>query len=648
MRLANRFLFALERYLIRGAHYQLLAVAAMIGVISLLGGVLVRWGAGGGEGGAWESVWWAFLRLTDPGYLGDDTGFFRRTVSTILTVMGYVLFMGSLVAILAQWLNSTMRRFESGVTPVARKNHILILGWTTRAGIVIRDLLLSEGRVRRFLKRRGARRLHIVLMADEVGHGLMQEVRSRVGPSWNPREITLRSGSALRGDHLARVDFLHAAAILLPSGEFSEAGPENADTHSIKTLLSLSNHVLVQDPSELPLAVAEMVDARKEAIARKAYQGPIEVLAGEAILSRLITQSVRHPGMSHVYNELLMHAKGNELYVRELPELTGASLESLGPVFPNAVLLGVVRCEGKTFHPYIDPGHGFVVEKGDRMILMARSYEGSQPSAHRGIEAIHRGSYAEPAGRAGETRRVLILGWSHKVPALLTEFASYPNEHFVIHVVSTIPASVREMAVERYGADFTRLNVAHQEADYTVWKDLERIHPSEYDNVVMVASDWLPTGEESDARTILGVLLLQEMLSEEGDGTNLLVELMDPENVALLGKRTCDVLVSPVILSHMLALVAMRRELSCVFDELFTTQGPEIVFLPVSKTPWQGRAMPFSEIEKQVAAMGGKALGVHVRGGCFQEGSGLRLNPDKEEVFRLEDADKIVLVATYE
>lgn len=646
MKPAQRLRFALERYLVRGAHYQLLAVAALIGVISVLGGVLVRWGAGG-EGTAWDSVWWAFLRLTDPGYLGDDTGFFRRTISTVLTVLGYVLFMGSLVAILTQWLNSTMRRFESGFTPVARKNHILILGWTTRAGVVIRDLFLSEGRVRRFLKRKGARRLHLVLLAEEVGHDLMQEIRSRVGASWNPRQITLRSGSALRGDHLARVDFPHAAAILLPSGEFSEAGPENADTHTIKTLLSLSNHALVRDTGDLPLAVAEVIDARKEDIARKAYRGPIEVLSSEALISRLITQSVRHPGMSHVYNELLMHAQGNELYVRELPDLAGASLESLGSLFPKALALGVVRCEVKGFRPHINPGPGFVLQKDDRLILMARSYEESQPSAERNPEPVRRGSHAISVGRTDQTRRVLVLGWGHKVPALISEFASYPNEHFVIDVVSTVPVSTRETAVERYGADCAHLQLAHHEADYTVWKDLERMDPAGYDNVVMVASDWLPSGEESDARTIVGVLLLQEILSEGRCGTKLLVELMDPENVDLLGKRTCDVLVSPVILSHMLALVAVRRELSCVFDELFTTQGPEIVFLPVSETPWRGKTMAFSEIEKEISALGGTALGVHVRGGCA-EGGALRLNPDKAEVFSLEETDEIVLMATYE
>ena len=281
------------------------------------------------------------------------------------------------------------------------------------------------------------------------------------------------------------------------------------------------------------------------------------------------------------------------------------------------------------------------------MILMARSYEDSQPSGVPGPEMAHRPRLAVRGGRAGDTLRILLLGWSHKVPALLDEFASYPNERFVIDSVSAVPVSERETAVARYGVDFTRLQLDQQEADYTVKRDLDRLDPGSYDNVVMIGSDWLSSGEESDARTIMGVLLLQEILAAREGSPRLLVELMDPENVGLLGMRTCDVLVSPMILSHMLALVAMRRELSCVFDELFTTQGPEIVFLPVSGTAWQGKDMTFSEIRKEVCSLGGTALGVHVRGEDAGEGD-LCLNPDRTEVFRLHDADEIVLLTTYE
>jgi len=79
-----------------------------------------------------DGVWWTFLRLTDPGYLGDDDGVVRRVVSTIVTVLGYLLFLGLLIAILTQWLDETIRKLESGTTPVRLEDHVIILGWTHR------------------------------------------------------------------------------------------------------------------------------------------------------------------------------------------------------------------------------------------------------------------------------------------------------------------------------------------------------------------------------------------------------------------------------------------------------------------------------------------------------------------------------------
>ena len=118
-RLADRFKFTLEQMIIRGAHFRLLVTAAIIGLISSAGGLVVLI-VDSGFHRADAAIWWAFLRLTDPGYLGDDTGLFRLTVSTILTVLGPVTFFGSLVAIMTQWLTQTLSNLERGLTPIAQ------------------------------------------------------------------------------------------------------------------------------------------------------------------------------------------------------------------------------------------------------------------------------------------------------------------------------------------------------------------------------------------------------------------------------------------------------------------------------------------------------------------------------------------------
>ena len=87
--LAARIRFQLERWIVRGLHYRLALAALLVTSVALLAGELVFLFAPG-ESGVSDAIWWAFLRLTDPGYLGDDEGLATRTISTAVTVLGYV------------------------------------------------------------------------------------------------------------------------------------------------------------------------------------------------------------------------------------------------------------------------------------------------------------------------------------------------------------------------------------------------------------------------------------------------------------------------------------------------------------------------------------------------------------------------------
>ena len=96
--------------------------------------------------------------------------------------------------------------------------------------------------------------------------------------------------------------------------------------------------------------------------------------------------------------------------------------------------------------------------------------------------------------------------------------------------------------------------------------------------MVLLASERLKSGAESDARTILGYLLLRELMAAGAATASVLVELTDLDNAPLFENRRGEVIVSPIIVSHMLARVALRRELRAVFDELFSSGGCEIFF----------------------------------------------------------------------
>jgi ion channel POLLUX/CASTOR len=644
-RIRNRLKFYLERSLLRGAHYRLLFIAALLGLVSVGAGTLVLIVTGDFKS-LGEATWWAFLRLSDPGYLGDDKGFMLRTVSTVVTILGYILFMGSLVAIMTQWLNETIANLEKGYTPIAQKNHILILGWTNRTPNIVLELFLSEGRVKRFLRRLGAKRLRIVILAEQVTTKLRYELKDYLRELWDERRITFRSGSSLRIEHLRRADYMNASVIILPGYDFELGELDEADMRTIKTLLSISNHGRLEGKKDLPFIVAEIFDARKIPVAKTTYKGKIEILASDSVISLLIAQNVRHNGLSHVYSELLGHGEGNEIYVRECPEFTGQRLQDLVKAFPKAILFGVLRRDASGYKPVLNPPGGFTLADKDRLTFIAEAYKDTEPLSGYTPEPTEKGIHSG-ASEDKLKRRILIMGWNDKVPALIHEFDSYENVAFELDILSMIPTAQREEKLSRYNLHTELALVRQLEGDYAAPSDLVRINPAGYDNIIVLGCDWLKSKEEADARTVHGYLMLREILTKHKEKPEILVELLDPENHSLFEEAREEVLISPIILSHILAQVALRPDLNIIFHELFSSGGAEIYFRSVDFFNISGRKVSFGELQELVALQGEIALGVKIHAYSETKTGGIELNPDRDKSWAFEADDEIVVLTTY-
>lgn len=642
-RLVGRLQFWLERQLLRGTSYQLLAVAALIGVISFVGGALVLPVQGGHLG---ESIWWAFLRLSDPGYLGDDAGVWRRIVSTVLTVAGYVVFLGALVAIMTQSLNSRMRRLESGLTPVATRNHIVVLGWTSRTIPVVRELLLSEGRVRRFLARRRTGRLRLVLLCADVTPRHAQALRDEPAIGNRARDIWLRTGTPLAVDDLERADCANAAAVIVPGG--APGSTLTGDMAVAKALLSLAS--MPRAPGmALPYVVAELQDQANLAVLRSAYPGPLEAVAGNSLIGRILAQSLRYPALSRVYAELLSHGVGCGVYLRQVPETAGLTLDEAAPRFDRAVLCGAVRWEGAGFVPHLNPAPDFRLSADDQLVFVTPGYGDARPRTAAAAPAPGSGMGQEPAVQgaaavpaAQPRRHMLVLGWSSKVIGLLNELPSYRDEHFQVTVVSIVNAEDRARVTD--AGPPANVAVQHVQADYAHEPTLRSLEPWTYDNVLLASSERLTSGEEADTRTLMGNLLLDAMLdARERDGARLpqvLLELQDPHNEPLIRGRRAEVLVSPQILAHVVAQAALRRELRAVYDALFAAGGTDLALLPAQRYAAAGRAWRYEELAIRVRRSGDTLLG------WLLDGGHLRLDPPRSEPVRFGPNDRLVVLTS--
>jgi hypothetical protein len=138
----------------------------------------------------------------------------------------------------------------------------------------------------------------------------------------------------------------------------------------------------------------------------------------------------------------------------------------------------------------------------------------------------------------------------------------------------------------------------------------------------------------------------------------VLVELTDPDNAALFENRRGEVIVSPLIISRVMARVALRRELRAVIDGLFSSGGSEILFRRIAEYGLAEKVNAsdgsdagelgyrFADLQRAAEARGEIAIGIRRMGQDRKPGGGVQLNPGHNKRLQLNEDDQIIVLTT--
>lgn len=472
-------------------------------------------------------------------------------------------------------------------------------------------------------------------------------MRDTPGIGRGSKDIILRSGTPLQPEALHRVACLQAAVVLIPGRSQGGSTLVTGDMETIKALLTLQaqGH---QSAQPLPYVVAEIEDVRKLNVMRRAYPGPMEIIASDAIVSRLMAQAILHPGLPEFYGEVMSVHDGNEIYLRSTDICVGQTLAQIAANCPRAVLCGLVRQEGDVWAAHLNAATSETVQLGDKLVMLARQYEDADPAqkSDKPASAWHRSRVVNAGLRAGDqtSKSVLILGWNRRLPALVHELATYSAQCFNLMMVSTLETDAQREALVQYSELAQQVPCEHLQADFMAETTLRKILQADWDSILLVSSDRLDSGEEADARAMVGYMAVDELLKERTRRPQLLLELSDPANEELVVRNRSESIISPMILSHLMAQIAQRRELGLVFEELFTVGGAEILYRNISEYPMQSVAT-FADLEAVAGLQGETALGVY-RFTPDAEGRRLQLNPARDAPLKLQVGDQLVILTT--
>ncbi|WP_287062825.1 NAD-binding protein [Algoriphagus sp.] len=285
----------------------------------------------------------------------------------------------------------------------------------------------------------------------------------------------------------------------------------------------------------------------------------------------------------------------------------------------------------------------FVLEENDRLVLMARSSSDIELKTNIAnnpeppIQIKEKLKVEEQSGVV----KILILGWNFHIPALVRELSTYEDEYYDITIVAVYPKEKREARLEKIKSISERIRIQHLEEDFVNDNILQKIDISAFDNIILVSSGRILEKEEADARTIVGYVLLEELLEKLDKKPNVLLELSDPHNETLLRKYKAEVIISPLILSNLLAGTALQREVNSIFKELFTAGGAEIIFRSIQEYGLNPGQIPFRQLEDKASEFGEIALGIYKPNSLKKEQQ-LILNPEKNR--NLEISSEVLLV----
>jgi hypothetical protein len=635
--------YRIDEFIGGGAGKQLIFLALLTLALVLaftLVGVVTGLGTEDGFGGGflervYETAWFYFGRVIDAGTFVGDTGFVNRAVSTAVSVMGIVV-AGLLISALAGNFQDRLDRIRRGGADVMEERHFLVLGWSEKIYSVFDQL--SEAYVQK------GGRIVCVVMAEKDKLEMEAALEDHV-KYLDRIKIVVRSGSSTSLGDLEKVSFAQAQAIVVLVDQSDTSDPDKADARVMKTLMAIFNHPEARTLKAPPRVTAEVMQSHNQELAVIASNGHARVVKTNEMISKIILQTARIPGLSLVYDELLRF-EGNEIHFKKFPQLTGRRFGDILLDFPNACVVGVANSDGSAHT--LNPPADHIIASHEEILLLAEDSN------------IPFGPYAGPLNPAQfpalesaaqkPVEHLLILGWNPKIFPILKEFDDYVAAGSTVTLVNSVPEAERLSQIEDACGALGTIALRHMVGQFTSRALMDELNPQNYPNV-MVLGDTVESSdaESADTRAIIALLLLRDARRRSSLAPNQRVcsEILEPKNRELAATTQInDIIISNEMVSMVLAQITYEPRVQAVLEDLLRSEGSEVYLKPLEFYCPPGQAVTWEYLLLAAKARGEVALGVQI----YQENPaakyGLMLNPQaRQQPVMPKPGDRLIVLA---
>jgi voltage-gated potassium channel Kch len=560
-----------------------------------------------------EDLWQSVLRTVDTGTFANDTQWPTRIIALLVTLSGIFL-AGSLIGIIATAIDQRVERLRKGRSTVVEHDHTLILGWSPRLPLIVRELILAN---------QNLNRAAIVILSDRDKTEMEEDLHARVGDTKNTR-VVCRTGDTSSIDDLALVNIADARSIVVLSGTEGDAGV-------VKTILA----VKTLDPDFTGAhVVAELADNDNAVTVRTVTDGRVLTINSDHVVAEVTAQACHQGGLASVFQDLL-DFEGDEIYLSRVPELSGHTYRQAVSAFERCSVIGRFTEDGNVD---LNPDLDTTFAPDDQVIVIA---EDDDKVSFTGLRETPVPDSVDPRGSQEPPIRVLLCGWSTFGAKVLKEIDEFLSPGSFIEV------AVRDDLVDT--ADIQGIDLAH--ADLHVHaavrgpEDLLRLSAGEpFDDVIVLGYRSGLTVAEADSHTLLTLLTLRKVWPAHGPHpVRIVAELLDQSNVAIATTTGVDdFIISDALASLMIAQLSERAELQAVFDDLFDPHGA-VVELRRAPTLVPDEQLPYAAVVAAAINQGASAIGYRLAAT-----GAITMNPPKSSLVQLGRDDEVLVIGPRE
>ncbi|WP_109831663.1 CASTOR/POLLUX-related putative ion channel [Reichenbachiella versicolor] len=599
-------------------------------VISLFGGLLLLLDLhpnSEGEFGFPDSVWVNLTHVLDPGVLGNhDENWPFRLFMMVTTVIGLVI-ISTLIGLVSNGILVKMQELRKGRSFVIEKDHVLILGWSSKIFTIIPELVIANEN-----QTYGT----IVILADKDKIEMEDEIRLKVGDTKNTRVIC-RTGDPIDIDDIYIANPFDSKSIII-----LDKDNENSDSQIIKTIVAIVTNPAREELRPEPYHItAEIQDSKNFEVAKMVGKDEVELILSDDFISRIMVQTSRQSGLSVVYIELMDYG-GDEIYFTEEESLVGKTFRDVIFAYEDSAIMGLQFADGTVA---INPPMETVFNHGDQVIGITEDDDTLIPSRlpdYR-IEVDKLATANEPDPHE---ERILIIGWNDRAKNIIRELDEYAPNGSTLTVVSKFEDPI--VAIQKLKSKLKNLTVEFQRAETTERETLEELNIPSYDYIMLLCYEQNYPVQEADAQTLITLLHIRSIAEKTDKHLNLVSEMIDMKNRQLADITSADdFIVSDKLLSLLMTQVSENKYLMRVFEDLFDADGSEIYIKPAKEYVKTDEPVNFYTVLESAAQKHQVAIGYRIlaKSKDAEAQYGVVVNPKKSEMIDLTDEDEIIVLS---